>query len=162
MKSLLFTVLLCITYNATANVIDSNDILKDLKSTSVNDEMQKINAQGEWQTVLNNIKTGKSKWLNVAKEIQTGTDAGTAEDLTEAVAFAIPNNAQGVLSILNDDSILNVNSVCVLPVYNVTDEQYNKLVVDSIRVLYKLPNSKACIDRMVNNIGTSLPPQKDL
>lgn len=99
---------------------------------------------------------GGDDWLKVATLLAPGSDADSAETLSEAVGMAIPHNPSGVLSIITERyTPLSIGEVCGLPFYSMTEPQLNQYIVDSIRALYKVPSSKACIDAMVNVIGTS-------
>ena len=110
----------------------------------------------EWQYVTGEIAKGRSDWLNVAALLAPGSDADSAETLSEAVGAAIPHNPAGVLSIINENyTPLSLSEVCGLPFYSLTEPQFNQYIVDAIRALYKVPSSKACIDTMINVIGTS-------
>lgn len=102
------------------------------------------------------IVKGDIGWLNVAALLAPGSDADSAETLSEAVGAAIPHNPAGVLSIITERyTPLSITEVCGLPFYSLTEQQLNQYIVDSIRALYKVPSGKACIDMMVNVIGTS-------
>ena len=110
----------------------------------------------EWQYVTVEIAKGSSEWLTVASLLAPGSDADSAETLSEAVAVAIPCNPEGVLNIITDRYVpLSLGEVCGLPFYRMKQAQFNQYIVDAIRALYKVPSSKACIDTMVNVIGAS-------
>ena len=110
----------------------------------------------QWQYVLTNIGSGETSWLTVASRLAPGSDADSAESLATAVATAIPHNPAGVLTILKDGGLpLSIENVCSLPFYSIKKPEFNQYIVDSIQALYKVPNSKACIDTIVNTIGQS-------
>lgn len=110
----------------------------------------------EWRYVTGEIAKGGSDWLNLAVLLAPGSDADSAETLSEAVGAAIPHNPSGVLSVITErHAPLKLAEVCGLPFYSLTEQQFNQYIVDSIRALYKVPSSKACIDTMINVIGTS-------
>ncbi len=115
-----------------------------------------IDGEKEWQYVTTEIGKGSGDWLKVASLLAPGSDAGSAETLSEAVASAIPYNPEGVLNIITDRYlILSEREVCGLPFYRMRDAKFNQYIVDAIRALYKVPSSKACIDTMVNVLGAS-------
>ncbi len=114
------------------------------------------NDETEWQFVTGEIGKGGADWLRVAALLASGSDADSAETLSEAVAMAIPHNPVGVLNIMTERyTPLSQAVVCGLPFYSMSETQLNNYVVDAIRALYKVPSSKACIDTMVNAIGES-------
>ncbi|MGK3142184.1 hypothetical protein [Pantoea sp. C2G6] len=114
------------------------------------------NDEQEWEYVTAKIGKGDQRWLNVAALLAPGSDADSAETLSEAIGFALPRNPAGVLSIITERyNPLSLKEVCGLPFYSMTEPQLNQYVVDAIRALYKVPSGKACMDRMINVIGTS-------
>ena len=82
-----------------------------------------------------------------------------------AVSEAIPHNPVGVLAILNDNRpLLNIEKVCAFTSYPESEEEMNKLFVNSIREMYKVKTTegKRCITVMINNVENSIPFNKDL
>ncbi len=115
-----------------------------------------VDNEKEWQYVTGAIAKGSSDWLNVAALLAPGSDADSAETLSEAVGLAIPHNPTGVLNIITEQyTPLSLGEVCGLPFYSLTESQLNQYILDSIRALYKVPSSKACIDTMINVVGAS-------
>lgn len=120
------------------------------------------NDETEWQFVAGEIGKGDDDWLRVAALLAPGSDADSAETLSEAVGMAIPRNPVGVLGIITERyTPLSQKVVCGLPFYSMTEIQLNQYIADAIRALYKVPSSKACIDTMVNVIGKSNGFNKD-
>ncbi|WP_380182613.1 hypothetical protein [Kalamiella sp. sgz302252] len=117
----------------------------------------------DWRYVTEQIAKGDDNWLHIAALLAPGADADSAETLSVAVGLAIPHNPSGVLHILTNRYIsLSPGEICGLPFYNMTEAQFNQYVLDSIRALYKVPSSKACIDIMVNIIGQSDKFREDI
>jgi len=116
----------------------------------------------EWQYVSGEISKGKDGWLTVAALLAPGSDADSAETLSESVAMAIPHNPAGVLNIITERfTSLSLGEICGLPFYRMTELEFNQYFVDAIRALYKVPSSKACIDAMVNTLGASAAFMED-
>ncbi len=112
--------------------------------------------ESQWLYVTDKIGQGAQDWLQVAALLASASDADSAESLATAAATAIPHNPSGVLAILQTGVLpLSPENVCSLPFYSITEPDLNKYIVDSIQALYKVPNSKACIDTIVNTIGQS-------
>ncbi|WP_249168512.1 hypothetical protein [Erwinia sp. E602] len=110
----------------------------------------------EWLLVTSKIAQGDRRWLQVAARLAPGADADSAESLTSAVGLAIPHNPAGVLAIINaQDPPLAMANVCSLPFYSMNEIELNQYVVDAIRALYKVPNGKACLDKIISTIGQS-------
>ncbi len=57
-------------------------------------------APGLYTAVCDSIGRGSVRWLEVARRIQPGTDAGTAEDLEDALSFALERHPREVLRLL--------------------------------------------------------------
>ena len=138
--------------------LTSSQITQQIKkqgAKSVIAELYKAD-ESQWEYVINQIGTGKQEWLEVAALLAPASDADSAESLATAAATAIPHNPAGVLSMLKDGILpFSTENVCGLPFYNITEPELNQYVVDSIQALYKVPNSKSCIDSIVNTIGQS-------
>lgn len=118
-----------------------------------------------WNHIIPEISKGNNDWLTVASSLESGVDASTAEDLQGAVSEAIPHNPVGVLAILNDNRpLLNIEQICAFTSYPESEEEMNKLFVNSIREMYKVKTTegKRCIAVMINSVENSIPFNKDL
>ncbi|WP_339374648.1 hypothetical protein [Photorhabdus australis] len=72
------------------------------------------------------------------------------------MATALPKNANGVLSILDDSNVpISTDSVCSLPFYQGTEAELNQYVVDSIRALYKNKGGEKCLQKLISTTGNS-------
>lgn len=56
--------------------------------------------QGRWDVVAGHIARGEPGWVALGGKLAPGTDAGTAEDLSISLAFALPRDAPAVLRVL--------------------------------------------------------------
>jgi hypothetical protein len=71
---------------------------------------------GDYSRVLDHIDTGASAWVALAPKLAPGTDAGSAEGLAIALAYALPKNPRAVLSVLDPDSkVIAPANVCSAP-----------------------------------------------
>src|SRR5437667_8913995 len=52
----------------------------------------------QWDTLIVGIASGDSSWLQIAEEIWPGSDAGSASELQDAVAWALPHAPVRVLA----------------------------------------------------------------
>ena len=110
----------------------------------------------EWLLVTSKIAQGDWRWLQIAARLAPGADADSAESISSAVAMAIPHNPTGVLAITSERyPPLTMANVCSLPFYTMSENELNQYVVDAIQALYKVPNGKACLDKIVSTIGQS-------
>ncbi len=118
-----------------------------------------------WNHVIPEISKGNQKWLAVASALEPGVDASTAEDLKAALSEAIPHNPAGVLAILKDDKpLFTIQQICAFASYPETEEEGNKLFVDSIREMFKIttPQGKRCLAVMIATVEHSVPFDKDM
>jgi hypothetical protein len=67
-----------------------------------------------WDYVSDRIGAGESAWVALAAKLAPGADAGTAEDLPIALAFALPRNAPAVLAAVQTGAF-DVAEVCDAP-----------------------------------------------
>lgn len=136
----------------------AEQVAKDIEQQGAGVVISRLyqNNEREWQYVTDKIATGENRWLKVASLLAPGTDAGSSETLTTAVALAIPHNPAGVLGTLTEREMpLSIRQVCRLPFYMMSEPEFNQYVLDAIRALYKVPAGKACMDTMINTIGQS-------
>ncbi|MBV9114916.1 MAG: hypothetical protein JOY67_19060 [Hyphomicrobiales bacterium] len=66
-----------------------------------------------WNKTLANIETGDRKWLEVAASLREGTDAGSGEDLSMAVAHALLRAPERVLAMT--PSPFPLDEICTMP-----------------------------------------------
>jgi len=85
--------------------------------------VKQLNAEtgARWKAVITGIATGRDAWLDVARAIQPGVDAGTGEDLTYAVASALRANPTAVLRLTGVEFPLT--QVCDVPLIEPTNAQ---------------------------------------
>ncbi|WP_445493569.1 hypothetical protein [Photorhabdus sp. SF281] len=130
--------------------VNSMGVRKFIISTSPNVD------GSTWDYILSHISSGNIEWLRIVPILSTGVDAGSAEDLSTAVATALPKNASGVLSVLNDSNVsISTESVCSLPFYQGTEAELNQYVIDSIRALYKNKGGGKCLQKLIETTGNS-------
>ncbi|MBS9424424.1 hypothetical protein [Photorhabdus caribbeanensis] len=157
-----------LAFNFFATELEKNNPYPNLTPKQI---IEKVNSMGArkfvtstlpntddstWDYILSHISSGDPEWLNIVPILSTGVDAGSAEDLTIAVATAIPKNSAVVLSVLNNANIsISTESVCSLPFYQGTEAKLNQYVVDSIRALYKNKSGEKCLQKLISATGNS-------
>ena len=115
---------------------------------------------GEWKYVMDKISSGNSEWLNVVPLLADTGPEGMSIDISRAVALALVNNTEGVLSIINDHFIpISTRDVCSMPFNNKTRPERNAYVVKAIQALYKSNSVQAqkCLQQLITTIGQSDP-----
>jgi hypothetical protein len=76
---------------------------------------------GDYDKVLDGVASGDARWLALVPKLRPGTDAGTAEALRIAVAYALPENPAGVLHLIT--RLPSWQDVCTYPMIEPTDEE---------------------------------------
>jgi hypothetical protein len=77
-----------------------------------------------WARVIDQIGSGRGDWLDVARALRPGVDAGSGEDLTSAVAAALKHNPAAVLSLTGPD--FPIEQICTVPLIEPTDAQVKR------------------------------------
>lgn len=95
--------------------------------------------QDQWDSVSDQIASGRQEWLALVPQLATGADAGPAEDLGIDLATALPKNPAAVLSIANeiawkDAGIIGLERVCGIPfVEDTQPKSYEQRAVRAVR-----------------------------
>ena len=63
-----------------------------------------------FEAVLNRIESGEGQWLDVARHLRPGSDAGASESLDHAVALALPRAPSRVLPLIGAE--FRLGSIC--------------------------------------------------
>lgn len=70
----------------------------------------------EVDELYGHFDSGEADWLPLVPKLAAVADAANAEGLTISLAFALPKNPQGVLSLVTEqDGLLGVGRVCSMP-----------------------------------------------
>ncbi|MFZ4832494.1 hypothetical protein [Rouxiella sp. Mn2063] len=118
---------------------------------------------GEWNYIMEHIASGSPDWLSIVPLISTAGAEGWNEDISSALAMAIPKNAPGVMAVIDDAVVpLSTDVVCSMPLYQGSTTELNQYVVDAIRALHKTTTGKNCLDKLVNVVGQSTEFSEDL
>lgn len=70
---------------------------------AVVNELNETDNGNPWAIIVSKIEKGKPEWIEVAKKLRSGTDAGYAEDLDFALSMALVNSPQLLLEMSNID-----------------------------------------------------------
>jgi len=116
-----------------------------------------------WSYIMTHIASGSPDWLNIVPIISTTGAEGWNEDISSALAMAIPKNASGVVAVI-DDAVVprSTDAVCSMPLYQGAVAELNQYVVDAIRALHKTTGGKNCLDTPDNVVGQSTEFSEDL
>jgi hypothetical protein len=91
-------------------------IAADIAAEGAGPVVHRLWESGEFDSVLDKISSGDSKWIRLAPDLAAGADAGAAEGLGVALARALPSNAAAVLAVLDQARpALSPAYVCGIP-----------------------------------------------
>jgi hypothetical protein len=76
-------------------------------------ELNEIDYGTPWGTITSKIETGKPEWIEVAKKLRLGTDAGYTNDLDFSLSMALANSPQSVLKASNIDDCSKPEEFCI-------------------------------------------------
>jgi hypothetical protein len=111
------------TFAAHAADVTPPAIIADIGQYGAPKVVKQLNAGSgaQWKAVIAGVATGQNAWLDVARAIQPGVDAGTGEDLTSAVASALKVNPAAVLQLIGTEFPLE--KVCDIPLIEPTNAE---------------------------------------
>jgi hypothetical protein len=94
-----------ITFTLQAADISPGVIAADTARSGAKKVVAQLNAgsASRWKAVIAGIASGKDAWLEIARVIEPGVDAGMGEDLTGAAATALRANPVGVLRLVGTE-----------------------------------------------------------
>ena len=90
-------------------------IARDIAKHGAREVVSRLWSNGDYDRVMNRIDRGDAQWIALSPKLAPGTDAGTAEELPIALAFALPKNPRAVLSVLGPPDGLPIGDVCSAP-----------------------------------------------
>ena len=117
MRMLAFIVCQLIATAAWARSLSPTDVEQRINQYGAAQAVRELDSNGDYDVILNQIQNGSGQWIGIAPQLALGADAGAAEDLGIALAFALPKNPEAVLSIIDvrDGPVLGVHRVCGVP-----------------------------------------------
>jgi hypothetical protein len=90
------------------------EIVRSLAAAGPRATVDALWDQGRWDYVSGRIGRGDAAFVALAPKLAAGADAGTAEDLPIALAFALPRNAPAVLAAI-EGGPFDAAEVCGAP-----------------------------------------------
>ena len=102
MRGIIFALALAAGTDAfAATALSPERIARDIETDGVKAVVDRLWNSGDYDRLLNHIDKGTPAWVALAPKLAAGTDAGASEELTIALAYALPRNPQAVLSVLD-------------------------------------------------------------
>ena len=104
-----------ITTTANASQRQAQQLARRLAEEPARDVVQSYGDHFEG-AVLSHLERGETDWIALAPKLAAGTDAGTSEGLSTALAYALPLQPVAVLAVLSKRSgPLDAERVCSIP-----------------------------------------------
>jgi hypothetical protein len=104
-----------VAFAQTATLTPEN-VLKEIEAKGAKAVMSQwfyANNGRDWERLLDKIDTGADAWLEVARKIRPGTDAGATLGLKVSLAIALTHNPEGVLKMVPDT--FPMEEICTVP-----------------------------------------------
>ena len=118
------------------------ELLQEIKAKGPDLVFKTTLAGQKWLAFLKKVESGQKPWLEVAAAIYPATDAGPAEDLTNALGIALLHAPEDVLVITA--SVVGVEGICGYPNLGLSNTDTQKKVVAyldaRVRVVGKIKN----------------------
>lgn len=119
-------------------------------------------ASGEWAFIMDKISSGDPEWLKIVPGIMPADNGRWSSDIAAALTEAIPLNAGGVMSVMDDKNFFkSTKTICSMPIYTGSGSvgKLNNYFVRAVQALYKENSVQAqkCLVQIVNTVGQSEP-----
>ena len=104
-----------------ANSLDASVILKKIQERGPRHSAKELwDSSSRWVELIKNVESGKKQWLEVAKALRPGTDAGASEMLGLATGVALLRSPREVLLLLAP--VMGIDAICGFP--DTSDDRY--------------------------------------
>jgi hypothetical protein len=102
-------------------------ILRDIEAEGARAVVDRLWTSGDYDRVLGHIDTGEPAWIALAPKLAPGAAAGSSDELTVALAYALPKNPLAVLAVLDPASpVIGPRNVCSAPFGADTDGEIHR------------------------------------
>ena len=117
MRWIIFALALLTANDALAAVaLTPEGIARDIEANGAKAVVDRLWNSGDYDRLLDHIDKGTSAWVALAPKLAAGTDAGSSEELSIALAYALPRNPEAVLAVLDPkNAALEPDMVCSAP-----------------------------------------------
>ena len=139
MKYLLMSLLAVLSFNVTAErVWNVDEVLTMLQSDRAIDFVNSIKPEDDWdeyESLLNEIKLGDPKWLEVGVILASYTDAGISMGVSITFAQALKNNPEAVLSTMSEQDVI---WSCSVPLIEPTKKDFYYFVNSTLTAVSEI------------------------
>jgi hypothetical protein len=135
-----------------ATALSPEGIAQDIEANGAKAVVDRLWNSGDYDRLLDHIDKGTSAWVALAPKLAAGTDAGSSEGLTIALAYALPRNPEAVLAVLDPkNAVLKPDMVCGAPFIEDTVKDMPRYIkrakaaVSRVKVRSLEENKAACL-----------------
>lgn len=100
-----------------AGILSASQFAADVDRSGAKPAVEHLVAGGDWGRVMGAIRNGAADWIAMAPELARGVEGARANELTVALAAALPRAPSEVLAIadLRRGPVLGVQAICGAP-----------------------------------------------
>jgi hypothetical protein len=113
----LFFCFVATTSACATGVLTARQVAIEIKAHGAREAIATLAANDQWDTVTAHIVNGETEWIALAPQLASGSDAGSAEDLGIALAYALPKQPAAVLRVIDpaNGPVTGTDRVCGMP-----------------------------------------------
>ena len=155
MKNIITILLLTISLSVlaeTEQLTTPETVTNAIHEKGAMNVINSIFGSDSWGIIVKGIASGSPQWLHVAKLLAGGSDAGSASELRDAVAWALPNSPREVILLAQKEQLFQ--DTCSGPPVDEPAGGYKKYFDTSIEAVSKISDPKfkklklECIDKL--------------
>ena len=126
-------------------ILSASQFAADVDRNGPKPAVAHLVAGGDWGRVMGAIRNGAADWIAMAPELARGAEDTQAEQLTAAVAAALPRAPSEVLAVtdLRRSPVLGVQAICGAPVGSHALEARAAYLADAREAVELLPDVAA-------------------
>jgi hypothetical protein len=128
-----------------AGVLSASQFAAQVRSGGPRPAVEALVNGGDWPRVLAAIRSGASDWIALAPELARGAADAQADELTAAMAAALPRAPSEVLAVtdLRRSPVLGVQAICGAPAGAYAGQGRAAYLADAREALQLLPDVAA-------------------
>lgn len=142
MRAFCFVAVAIMASPAWPATLSSEAVEHDIAKHGARETVSRLWSTGEYDKIMDAIDSGDARWIALAPKLAAGADAGAAEELPIALAFALPKNPHAVLNVLLPPNGLPIEDVCGAPFIEGTIKSIPGYVRETERAVAAVSDSR--------------------
>ena len=128
-----------------AGILSASQFAADVAKNGPKPAVENLVAGGDWNRVMNAIRSGSADWISLAPELARGADGVRGAELSVALAAALPRAPSEVLAVadLRRGPVLGVQVICGAPNGSHAPAAHAAYVADAREAVELLPDVAA-------------------